>query len=169
MQSFLMEDYYNNTGDAQTNGYGLKDSARKLIDDAILYLGGFEYNNYYSTKLIYKLERGTKRYNDTRPTNWEEKVALMYPSDMYMTYGNGVNNGYYKTPMNSSMCGVINSNTSWIYKTNVLEGNTSYQWTWFLPSNSNHAYIVLYSDNTHLGTNGASYAGGVPTYSLFII
>ena len=158
MNNFLNGDYYNRTGNAET--YGLKASARELIDDAIFYLGGFEYNTSTSTEQIYGYERGTARYNDTRPTSWEGKVALMYPSDMYMTYGNGVNNGCYNTPMNSSNCGATNSNTSWIYKTNVLEGNTSYQLTWLLSPYSSDSYFVFNARSDGLGYAYAYFAGG---------
>ena len=158
LKTFLNGDYYNNTGHAQTNGYGLKASARDMIDDAIFYLGGFEYNTSTSTEQIYEYERGTATYNNSRPTSWEGKVALMYPSDMYMTYGNGVNNGCYNTPMNSSNCGATNSNTSWIYKTNVLEGNTSNQWTWLLSPCSSYAVFGAGSDILYY--YGANFTGG---------
>ena len=158
MNNFLNGDYYNRTGTAAT--YGLKESARELIDDAIFYLGGFEYNTSTSTEQIYEYERGTATYNNSRPTSWEGKVALMYPSDMYMTYGNGVNNGCYNTPMNYSNCGTTNSNTSWIYRTNVLEGNTSYQWTWLLSPYSINADFVFLAYSGFLDNDNAHFAGG---------
>ncbi len=157
-KTFLNGDYYNRTGTAAT--YGLKESARELIDDAIFYLGGFEYNTSTSTEQIYEYERGTATYNNSRPTSWEGKVALMYPSDMYMTYGNGVNNGCYNTPMNPSNCGTTNSNTSWIYKTNVLEGNTSYRWTWLLSPDSRNANHMFGAGSDNLLNDLAYNTGG---------
>ena len=92
----------------------------------------------------------------------------MYPSDMYMTYGNGVNNGCYNTPMNSSNCGATNSNTSWIYKTNVLEGNTSYQWTWLLSPSSSYSNRVFNasSDRLYDGYFANLAGGGRPVVYL---
>ena len=162
MQTFLTEDYYNGTGEATSNG--LKASARERIEDAIFYLGGFPYSTYdiiYNAEKIYEMERGTEVYNNTRPTSWEGKVALMYPSDMYMTYAKTDGVGCYNRPMSSSVCGSTNLVKSWIYNTNKLEGNSSNQWTWFLSSYSNQSHYVFYANLDNLGGVNASKLGGV--------
>ena len=53
----------------------------------------------------------------------------MYPSDMYMTYGNGVNATCYNDPFT---CNSFASTASWIYNSNVLEGGSTVNITWFL-------------------------------------
>ena len=132
MQSFLTVDYYNGTGEASNDG--LKSSAREQIDGAKYYLGGVSRDSsataiYGTTEKIYGEERGTTVYNSTRPTNWEGKVALMYPSDMYMTYAKGVNTTCYNNP---STCDSGTPTASWIYKSNVLEGRSTVDVIWFL-------------------------------------
>ena len=157
MNTFLNGDYYNRTGEAATNG--LKSSAQNMIGDAIYYLGGFPFNSSDTTEKIYEMERGTTVYSG-RPTKWEGKVALMYPSDMYMTYAKTEGVGCYNQPMNSSVCGATNGEKSWVYNTNKLEGNSSYQWTWFLSPTSTNATYVFFASSSHLNNRYGNGRGG---------
>ena len=161
VQTFLTGDYYNGTGEATSNG--LKASARERIDNAIFYLGGKSKASsqpyYGSTEEVYAWERGTEVYNDTRPTSWEGKVALMYPSDMYMTYAKGVNTTCYNDP---NQCSSGTPTTSWVYKSNVLEGGLTVNATWFVSpyaGSSAHAFFV-YGDG-YLDFYGGRYTYGV--------
>ena len=148
----------------------LSATAKGQIEDAIYYLGGWAWSNSdttYTTEKIYEMERGTVTYNNSRPTSWEGKVALMYPSDMYMTYAKTAGVGCYNQPMSSSVCGSTNGAYSWIYNTNKLENGSSYQWTWLLSPNSSIADGVFngYSSNLYDG-NASSTGGGRPVVYL---
>ena len=151
LKLFLNGDYYNRTGDAAT--YGLKASARGMIGDAKYYLGG---NNTTSgtTEEIYAWERGTTVCgacnSDTTKLTWTGIVGLMYPSDEYMVYGNGVNATCYSSP---SGCSGTNAQTGWVYNSNILEGGSSVSTTWLLSpcsSYSNLAFLAP-SDGTLSG------------------
>ena len=141
LNTFLNGDYYNRTGDAAT--YGLKASARGMIGDAKYYLGG---NNTTlgTTEEIYAWERGTTVCgacnSDTTKLTWTGKVALMYPSDEYMVYGNGVNATCYSSP---SGCSGTNAQTGWVYNSNKLNG--SIVTTWLLSPNSSNYDIAFYA------------------------
>ena len=99
LKTFLNDDYYHRTGDA--TDYGLKELAQNMIDDAVYYLGAVQYKfvppsySYGTTEQIYEEERGNTVCgacnSDTTKLTWTGKVGLMYPSDEYMVYGNGVN------------------------------------------------------------------------------
>ena len=169
MQTFLTGDYYNRTGDAADNG--LKTSAQNMIDDAIFYLGGWNYSSSdttYNAEKIYEMERGTETCvttgtcsGGTRTTSWEGKVALMYPSDMYMTYAKTEGVGCYNQPMSSSVCGTTNGAYSWIYNTNVLQGSSSYQWTWFVSPYAVNSLYVFCGNSSNLSNDYGDSAGGV--------
>ena len=158
LKNFLNEegDYYNRSGDAAT--YGLKTSAKNLIDDAVYYLGAS--NSAGSAEEVYARERGNTTCgacnSDTTKLTWTGKVGLMYPSDEYMVYGNGVNATCYSyTPS----CSGTNAQTGWVFKSNVLEGQSSPYSTWFLSPNSSHAYDAF--DATSSGSLDSNYYGYV--------
>ena len=59
---------------------GIKNTkTRNLISDTTYYLGGYTTNAVYPNQ-IYGYERGTTVYTG-RPTTWQGKIALAYPSD----------------------------------------------------------------------------------------
>ena len=142
MQMFLTEDYYNSVGEAENNG--LKSSTRDIIDNAVFYLGGRAYDStthYGSTEEVYAWERSRNVYNG-RPINWEGKVALMYASDVYMTYAIGVSDACYTNP---DVCSG-NSNAGWIYKSNVKEEESSKLNLWLLSSDINNTSFIFLVD-----------------------
>ena len=119
LRIFLNDAYYNGTGDAAS--YGLKASARGMIDNANYYLGAIsKINNespyYGTTDQLYASERGNSLCGacgtDTGKLAWNGQVGLMYPSDMYMTYAKNVNNTCFTTP---DACGQTDANTGWFY------------------------------------------------------
>ena len=143
----------------------LSETAQSQIEDAIYYLGGRAYDSttrYGSTEDIYTWERGIEVYDNTRPTNLEEKIGLMYPSDMYMTYGKGIDTNCYNDPY---YCYNGTPTTGWIHNTNKLEGTDNQQWTWFIsPLNglSNSAFSSDFGGNLHNFTYYTSVdSGGV--------
>ena len=141
----------------------LSSTAKSQIGDAIYYLGGRAYDStthYGTTEEIYAWERGTVRYNESRPTIWEGKVALMYPSDMYMTYANGVDNTCYNDPY-CNVCTSEHAVKGWVNNTNKLEGSNSQQWTWFLSPHSGRSSHVFGADSGgDLSCISANTAGG---------
>ena len=94
LQKLLNGSYYNGTGSVTYySGYngsssttldmtsiGIKnDTTRNLISDTTYYLGGWNSTSVYPNQ-IYEYERGTTVYTG-RPTTWQGKIALPYPSD----------------------------------------------------------------------------------------
>ena len=143
LNTLLNGDYYNRTGDAAT--YGLKASAKSMIGDAVYYLGAVSYNSGFgTTEKIYGEERGTTVCgacnSDTTKLTWTGIVGLMYPSDEYMVYGNGVNATCYDNPYG---CYGTNAQTGWVYKSNILEGQSSLSYTWLLSSHAGGSSYVL--------------------------
>jgi len=160
LKLFLNGAYYNNTGDAQTGGYGLQESARNMIEDAKYYLGAFAWNSSLTTEQLYSSERGSTLCGscgtDTQKLTWIGKVGLMYPSDMYMTY-KGVNDACYNTPANSSNCNSTNAANGWVYNSNKLSTDTNPYATWFLsPSSGNSNFVFGANSAGNLSNNGAN-------------
>ena len=139
---------------------GLIISAQSQIEKGIYYLGAFRRDLDFSTNHLYEFERGLTTYQNLRLTSWEGKVALMYPSDMYMTYAKGVNSVCFDTP---NLCSKFteggNPETSWIYNTNLLQGRNGPTVTYFLsttPANPESVYSstaagYLYSNDGRFG------------------
>ena len=160
LKTFLNGDYYNRSGDATS--YGLKASARSIIDEAKYYLGASAYSGV-TTEQLYANERGNTVCgacnSDTKKLTWTGSVGLMYPSDEYMVYGNGVNNTCYTNP---NGCSGTNAQAGWVYNTNVREGQTSPTYTWFLSSYADSSYNVLHANSDgHLRGSHSSDSNGV--------
>ena len=137
INTYLNEDYYNE----------LTDSAKSQIEDAIYFLGGLDSDStsyFGNVDEIFVKERGTTVYNNMRPTVWKGKIGLMYPSDMYMTYGNGVSEVCYNNP---NQCNGNNAQSGWLYMSNNYQGNTGQFYVWFLTPASYNSYDAMYSYN----------------------
>ena len=156
---FLNDDYLNRTGNAST--YGLKALANAMIDDAKFYLGGKDAGGptplYGTTEEMYAWERGNALCgacgNNTNWLTWTGKVGLMYPSDVYMVYGNGVNDTCFGNP---NACVNDNAQTGWVINSNIKQGQSTIDYTWLLSPISN-------STNT---TFRSSTNGGLVSYSV---
>ena len=147
LNTYLNGDYYNGT---VTNG--LKQSARDMIGTAKYYLGAISWvddvNGLGSVEKIYIEERGNNICkscnNDISKLIWIGKVGLLYPSDMYMVYANGVNYNCYINPFkcwsSASPAGVPKS--GWIYNTNILNGSSPTE-TWLISSPAESIDAVL--------------------------
>ena len=171
---FLNGDYLTRQGDAST--FGLKELAQSQIVDAIYYLGSVGYKDD-TTQKIYKAERGNTTCgecnNDISKLKWKGKVALMYPSDEYIVYANGVENECYNNPRNCLYSGITGSDgegifnhpeTGWIYNSNVLEGQLNQVGTWFLSSSGEQ---ILLAGSSHLSaTRGLVESSVRPTVYL---
>ena len=81
----------------------------------------------------------------------------MYPSDEYMVYGNGVNTTCYDNP---NGCSGTNAQTGWVYKSNILEGQSSPSYTWLLSSYAGDSIIVLSANSGGYLNNDRSIYGG---------
>ena len=71
---------------------GLTDEAKSMIETVTWKLGGSSTLNDVTASMFYERERGTTVYSG-RPTTWQGKIALMYPSDYgYATSGGSTRN-----------------------------------------------------------------------------
>ena len=82
--------YYNGSTTATTvnfTNYKLSDKAKSYISTSRYYLGGNSSSNVL-TSAMYGYERGTNRYDTSRPLYWDGMIGLMYPSDFGYAAGN---------------------------------------------------------------------------------
>ena len=122
---------------------GIKnDITRGLISDTTYYLGGWNSNSVYPNQ-IYEYERGTTVYTG-RPTIWQGKIALPYPSD----YGYAADLGKCLNKQlgsyNDSTCTSNNwmktiVNGVWLLTTDSKFAN--YGWFATPSGNINHMYV----------------------------
>ena len=159
IQKYLNENYY----------YILNNSTKNFIENAKYYLGGrtYDYSSYGTTEEIYTWERGKTVYGKNgaeRSINWEGKVALIYPSDMYMTYSNGVDSVCYNNPhecREKEPWGAPKLNNpgypqkSWIFITNRIEEDNNYENIWTISPMISESYEIF--DITSLGDLAYSY------------
>ena len=99
---------------------GIKnDTTRNLISDTTYYLGGWSSNSVYPNQ-IYEYERGTKVYSK-RPTTWQGKIALPYPSD----YGYAADLGKCLNKQLSSYDDTTCTSNNWM---NTILGTFNASW-----------------------------------------
>ncbi len=146
---------------------GLTEEARNQIDTITWKLGGTASYNSSSNGLVshwYTYERGTTVYSG-RPTEWQGKVGLMYPSDYgYATSGGNTSNRtsclnkeFYNWYSSSySDC----KNNDWLY-TGII------QWT-LAPKSSDSRYVFSVS---FIGSvsEGDAYSQFVVRPSVYLI
>ena len=117
LKTFLNEDYYNASGDAED--YGLKESAQEMIDNAVYYLGTYAWANTLTTEQIYTNERGNESCfdcnNDLTKLNWTGKISLMYSSDYGYIYALGVEDNCYNDLHICNIYDNRNPLTGWFY------------------------------------------------------
>ena len=116
---------------------GLTDNAKKMIDDAMWYLGGNSETNDSSPVSWYSYERGTKVYGDYSK-NWVGKVGLIYPSD----YGYATSGG---DSMNRTTC-LTNDLVHWAEddKTDCKNNDWLLTKQYFWTISSNYGYNLVY-------------------------
>ena len=151
LQTTLNGDYLNGSGSYASSGIK-NDTTENMIANVIWKLGGTA--NYDSTSNglashWYGYERGTTVYSG-RPTTWQGKIALMYPSDYgYATSGGSTTNReaclakelYNWDSSSYSDC----KNNDWLFN------SSTNQWT--LTPYSSDSYGVFY-------VSSAGYVGG---------
>ena len=104
---------------------GINSIFRSMIANVTWYLGGYSSNSATTAEAFYGYERGTTVYSG-RPTEWEGKIGLMYPSD----YGYSVLSSSCARTTNLSSYNTC-AGESWLYL-------GSYEWT--LTPNSSYSY-----------------------------
>ena len=107
---------------------GINSTYRNMIVSVTWYLGG--YSSISATaEAFYGYERGTTAYSE-RPTEWEGKIGLMYPSD----YGYSVlSSSCARTTNLNSYSKPTCAGESWLY-------GQGYEWT-LTPSSSGSYYV----------------------------
>ena len=126
--------YYNNSTTATTvnfTNYKLSDKAKSYITTSRYYLGGYNNkNNNPLTNEMYGYERGTSRYNTSRPLYWDGYVGLMYPTDYGYAAGNSCATGTNLYDYNGSC-----KSKDWLYISNTYQ--------WFMSPYSGDYYNVF--------------------------
>ena len=121
--------YYNNSTTATTvnfTNYKLSDKTKSYISTSRYYLGGYN-TNPPLTNGMYGYERGTLRYNASRPLYWDGMVGLMYSSDYGYAAGNSCVTGTTLYNYNSSCYQkdwLYNSGMQWLMSPN--SGDSTY-------------------------------------------
>ena len=134
--------YYNDSTTATNvnfTNYKLSDKAKSYITTSRYYLGG---NNTadVATTAMYRYERGTARYDTSRPLYWDGYVGLMYLSDFGYAAGN--------------MCAKVNlysynvkcSNKDWLWMTTNSDYTNGYE-RLMSPSSNNSRYVSFVSSS----------------------
>ena len=125
--------YYNESTTATNvdfTNYKLSDKAKSYITTSRYYLGG---NNTSSVKTtaMYSYERGTRRYDTSRPLYWDGYVGLMYPTDYGYAAGNSCATGTILYDYNVSC-----KSKDWLYISNTNQ--------WLMSPYSGYFDLVLY-------------------------
>ena len=155
LQTTLNGDYLNGSRSYASSGIK-NDITRNMIANVTWKLGGSSTYNDVTSSMFYERERGTTVYSG-RPTTWQGKIALMYPSDYgYATSGGSTTNReaclakelYNWNSSSYSDC----KNNDWL-----LDSSTT-QWT-LTPysSNSNDVFRVLITWSVSSYYAGASF------------
>ena len=156
LQKTLNGDYLNGKGTYASTGIK-NDTTRNMIANVTWKLGGGSTYDDVTASMFYERERGTTVYSG-RPTTWQGKIALMYPSD----YGYATSGG---TTTNREAC-LANSLANWDSssysdcKNNDWIFNNDYQWT-LTPHSSDSNYVFGVFDAGFVGHSLADLSFGV--------
>ena len=126
--------YYNNSTTATTvnfANYKLSDKAKSYISTSRYYLGGYSATNIQTSEM-YRYERGTLRYDTSRPLYWDGIVGLMYPSDYGYAAGNtcAMGTNLYRFDGGCSQKDWLNNgNNQWLMLS--LSGNSAFAFSVF--------------------------------------
>ena len=130
--------YYNNSTTATTvnfTNYKLSDKAKSYISNSRYYLGGYN-NNSPLTNEMYGYERGTLRYDTSRPLYWDGMVGLIYPSDYGYASGKLCSDSISFNSYNDSC-----KDRNWIF-------NSSISSQWLITPRSDSDLLVFYLNST---------------------
>lgn len=142
----------NFTSTTSVASLGIKnDITRNLIADTTYYLGGFNRSMIYPNE-VYEKERGTTVYTG-RPTIWQGKIALPYPSD----YGYAAD----LSECNQTLVEYDNSTCTLNNWMKTILGTSSYGWL-LTPHSSDVGYAWVVNSSGDL-----NYGGGVYAYNTY--
>ena len=156
LQTTLNGDYLNGSGSYASSGIK-NDTTRNMIANVTWKLGGSSTYKDVTPSMFYERERGTTVYSG-RPTTWQGKIALMYPSD----YGYATSGG---TTTNREAClakELFNwdsssysdcKNNDWIF-------NSTSQWT-LTPYSSSSAYVFIVRSTGFVSSDFADNSYGL--------
>ena len=154
-------DFNGATTNCDFSANGLTDEAKSMIETVTWKLGGTGSYTSASNGLAshwYGYERGTTVYSG-RPTTWQGKIALMYPSDYgYATSGGSTKNReaclakelYNWSSSSFSDC----KNNDWIF-------NSTIQWTLTPYSSGSNSVFSVYDAGYVLSNSYANPSRGV--------
>ncbi len=134
--------YYNDSTTATTvnfTNYKLSDKAKSYISTSRYYLGGYD-DSGILTSAMYGYERGTTRYDTSRPLYWDGMVGLMYPSDFGYAAGNSCVTG---TTIVKYADGC--KNKDWLWMTNSSDYSDGAEWLMSPMSNDSARAFRVYS------------------------
>lgn len=149
LKTYLNGNYYNGSG---TNS--LKQYSRSMVANSKYYLGTLSwyssYGAYGSAESMYVNERGNRAcYEcDSETLSWNGDVALMYASDLYLTYAYGVDDTCYENP---NRCPYGEPGLSWIHLSNKFLTEEDIDSAWLL-STCDNMLVYAFLDG---GTNGS--------------
>lgn len=130
INTYLNGTYYNS----------LSATSKSMIGNANYYLGSRPQteNDVFlgSTEEFYSWERGTV-VHEGRNTTWTGKIGLMYLSDEFMVYANGVESTCYTTPYLCDPNEGADPTKGWILNSNILSGGSSTEDMWTMVSFKN--------------------------------
>jgi hypothetical protein len=138
-----------NSGDLYTTYI---EKYNSLFETVTWNLGGVGDSDDWTASNMYTLERGTNVYTD-RPTEWTEKIGLMYPSD----YGYATSGG---STTDRTTC-LATSLMSWYsysdcYGSNYLFDSTDWQWT-LTPYSDSSNYVLFVGSGGGVNYCSASF------------
>ncbi len=123
---------------------GINSTYRSMIANVKWYLGGYS-GNSATAEAFYGYERGTTVYSG-RPTEWEGKIGLMYPSDYgYSVLSSSCARTTNLSSYNTSTC----AGESWLYG----EGT---EWI-ITPRSSSSSFVFNLSNRGPLNSSNAFY------------
>ena len=136
--------------------YGLTATAKSMVNTSRYYLGGYDTSSVKTT-VMYGYERGTNRYDTSRPLYWDGYVGLMYPTDYGYAAGNSCSTGTNLFDYDSSC-----KSKDWLYN--------SSKWHWLMSPGSGTSYLVWlvdYAGGVYSSANDSTYSGLVsPVFYL---
>ena len=168
LQKTLNGDYLNGKGTYASTGIK-NDTTRNMISNVTWKLGGAGDYESASNGLAshwYNYERGTTVYSD-RPTTWQGKIALMYPSDYgYATSGGDTTNR--ETCLAKELYNWYSSSYSDCKNSDWLFDSSTIQWTLtpFSRNSSNVFFVRITGYVNHNGYGARNSLGVRPSVYL---
>ena len=150
LNTYLNGEYYQN----------MSNLTQSMIEPVETYLGVRIWDsitNYGGSADMYAWERGTTRYNSNRSVKDIQKITLLYPSDYYYTYSNGVDTVCYNDGTNcygSTYGGTAIPENGWLYK-------SSYTWWLVSPYDGDFEFAFRVDPSGRISTNLVASTHGI--------